>query len=271
MYPARAQYGIKGVVAAAQQDYRLGFVTVVLSGPIDSPIRKVTDRNGAFFFNDLPRGIYSLTFSYIGFETRLLDSLMITADSVRDVGTVLLQPRAGTLSQAVVTARKPLIERSSDRFVVNVENSPLVAGDAYTILASAPFVRISPTKEITLQDKKTLVLIDGKPVTGEALQNILENLAARDIVRIDLITDPSAKYDAGYGAVIDLITRKKAETGYSGNFYTEGSYGKYGIYNARGKLTYKTKNVTFYAGGGFRRYNEWYFDGDTRELTQSNG
>lgn len=266
---ARAQSGIKGVTAGAQPDSRLSFATVVLSGPVDTPMRKITDRSGAFFFNDLPKGVYSLKITYIGFEPLVLDSVTIAADSVMDIGIVQLRPQAGTLSQAVVTAKKPLIERSSDRFTVNVENSPLAAGDAYKILASAPFVRVSPTKEITLQDKKTLVLVDGKPVTGDALQNILENLTARDIIRIDLITDPSAKYDAGYGAVIDLITRKKTETGYSANLYTEGSYGKYGIYTARGKLTYKTKRVTFYAGGGFRRYNEWYYDQDTRQLTGS--
>ena len=157
-----------------------------------------------------------------------------------------------TLKEVAVTTSAPAVITKSDRFIMNLGNSPMAVGSSLQLLKTAPFVKISTDNTVSLQGKKTMILIDNKPIAEASLENVLQALPAGNISSVELITNPSAKYDAAYGAVINIITKKSKIEGFTGRVSSDGSTGKYGNANFNTALTYKYKALTVYANGGFR-------------------
>jgi hypothetical protein len=170
------------------------------------------------------------------------------------------------LKEVVITTTKPQLIRKSDRCVLNMENSPMSSGNSLQLLKSAPFVEVSPDNEVSLQGKKTMILIDNKPVAGAALNDILLSMPAGSISQIELITNPSSRYDAAYGAVININTKKSKLEGASGSLRTEASRGDFGRLNATGNFTYKKSALTIFGLLGYNRFNFQTHDNLNRTL-----
>jgi hypothetical protein len=221
---------------------------------------------GEFQFKELTVGIYRIKVTYLGYKTYTTPfNLPKTDSNPIKLATIQLSPNGKFLNEVQVKGNRPLVENKGDRYVMNAANSPLSGGNSLQLLKTAPFVTITPTKEIKLQDKNTLILIDNKPVVGGAVQDMLDNLKVTDIDRVELITNPSAKYDAAYGAVINIITKKRQDMGTTGNVVLNDSQGIYNSGSASATVTYKTKALTVTTRGSFGNNNELYVDNDHRE------
>jgi len=186
------------------------------------------------------------------------------ADSLVQINTTdsLLNKMSPTqLNEVKIISNKATVERRSDRLVYNVENSAMAAGNSIELLKTAPFVRVGSDNTVSLQGKATMILIDNKPVAESSLQSILQSLPAGNISQIELITNPSAKYDAAYGAVINIVTKKSKIEGLTGNVRADASSGKYATGMSNASLTYKHKGLTLYGTGGFT-YGDSYFATD---------
>ena len=179
----------------------------------DSSLYKtgISDKNGLVEFSYVKPGNYLVKISAANFEEKY--SLLIPVDETNSnislPDMVMEVNKASQLKAVTVTAKKPFIQKLGDRLVVNVENSIVSAGSsAMDVLERSPGVNIDQNDAISLRGRQgVIIMIDGKPspMTGADLANYLRGLPSAAIDRIDIITNPSAKYDAaGNSGIIDI-------------------------------------------------------------------
>jgi len=233
----------------------LEYTTVTLLVAADSSfvINSLTDPDGKFTFSSVKPGIYKIRVSPMGYSAYITNPFTVGGNAPVSIAPISIQSSGENLKEVKITASKPLVEAKSDRLIFNVDNSAMAVGNSLQVLRSAPFVRISADNTVSLQGKRTMILIDGKPVPDAALENILQTMPAGNILKIELITQPSAKYDAAFGAVINIITKKSQIEGFTGDVRADGSTGKYASANLNTSATYKHKNLTLYASGGLTK------------------
>ncbi|MFN8303252.1 MAG: TonB-dependent receptor [Saprospiraceae bacterium] len=205
------------------------FATLRLRSWPDSVLLAGTtaDSAGVFVFQSVNAGRYILQAGLIGFEDAFR-----TIDLDQEAGGWRQSPLTlGTaplgLAEATVTARKPVIERLVDKTVVNIEGTALATdGSGYDLLQRSPGVVITPQDAVLLNGKSgTMVMIDGRPtqLSGAELGNLLRSIPADNIAAIELIAQPSGKYDAqGVGGIINIRLKRRGKAGWSGS--VNGSY-----------------------------------------------
>jgi len=225
-------------------------VTLLIAADSSFVINSLTDPDGKFTFPSVKPGIYKIRVSPIGYNSYTTRPFTVGGNAPVSIAPISIQSSGENLKEVKITASKPLVEAKSDRLIFNVDNSAMAVGNSLQVLKSAPFVRISADNTVSLQGKRTMILIDGKPIPDAALENMLQTMPAGNILKIELITQPSAKYDATFGAVINIITKKSQIEGFTGDVRADGSTGKYASANLNTSATYKRKNLTLYASGG---------------------
>lgn len=219
-----------------QKQVPLPAVTAELRKAKDSQLVKIaiTEINGAAEFEQIPFGKYFIKLSAINFTSQTTVAELTEAQSTIQLPSVSLAPAIITGQTATVTGRKPFIQKLTDRIVVNVDNSIMSAGSsAMEVLERSPGVNIDQNDNISLRGKTgVIIMIDGKPtpMTGADLANYLRGMSSSAIERIDIITNPSAKYDAaGNAGIIDIRMKKDQRMGTNGTItagYGQGIYPK---------------------------------------------
>ena len=203
---------IKGSVIDSKGD-AMPFVTIsVLSQDSTIITGAITDDDGRYEIpipNDQrPTTNYILQASYIGYQTAFGGPDFVMREETEQ------------LRELEVKAKKPLIERQMDKLVVNVSASPLSAGsNGNDILRRAPGVRIDKDGNITVNGKSVEIWIDGKPsyLSGQQLKAMLDGTDGNTIEKIEIISNPSAKYDAsGQGGIINIKTKRNMMKGLNG-------------------------------------------------------
>jgi iron complex outermembrane receptor protein len=255
-----AQQPIKGSVTIRIANGTEG-ATVELLKEKDSSLVKVaiTDKEGNALFENIPLGNYLARITLVNFTTQYTSRIQLseTQTSV-SLPVITLLPKSGDLSGVTVSARKPFIQRLTDRIVVNVENSIVSAGSsAMEVLERSPGVNIDQNDVISLRGKTgVIIMIDGKPtaMSGADLANYLRGLPSAAIERIDIITNPSARYDAaGNSGIIDIRMKKDQRLGVNGTLTAGYGQGVYPKANAGGTFNYRNKKINV-----FGNYNYAY-------------
>jgi ferric enterobactin receptor len=188
--------------------------------PVDGA---VTDEKGSFKLKNLRNGKYRLTVSFIGYETRSFDSLVISDKNLSvDLGVIRLPASATMLKEAVVEGEKPLIEMKVDKLVYNADKDISVkGGNSSDVLRKVPMVSVDLDGNVMLQGTQNVrILINDKPssLMAASVADALKMIPADEIEKVEVITSPSAKYDAeGTGGIINIITKKKNIEGISGS------------------------------------------------------
>jgi len=183
----------------------------------------VTDGQGSFKFKNLKPGMYMVEVSFLGFETRTIDSLEITDKKTSaSIGTVLLSPKKSMLNEATVEGEKSLIETRIDKLVYNASKDlTSKGGNAGDVLRKVPMVTVDLDGNVSLQGTKNVkVLINNKPssILAGSTDVAMKLIPADEIERVEVITSPSAKYDAeGTGGIINIITKRKNMAGTNGS------------------------------------------------------
>lgn len=228
-----AFYNIKGTFATADNTPARDVVVQLLLAADKKLVKlEYTDAQGNFTFDHLPAGQYLLATQSMAYAPWLSDA--VTLNKNIQLGTLRLQPTTTTLREANVTATRPFIQQQYDKTTLNVAGSISAAGStALEVLEKAPGISIDQNDNIAMRGRQgVLVMMDGKlvPMSGQELANLLRNLSANQIEKIDLITNPSAKYDAaGNAGIIDIRLKKGHQSGTSGNVsmsYGQGAYPK---------------------------------------------
>lgn len=276
---------IKGLVKD-KASHAIEFATIVLHNAKDSTFVKgeITDSNGSFEINGVPQGQYYIDCSYIGFDNYSSSIFTYNGDN-KDLGLLTMSEATEMINEVTVKARKPLIEIKADKTILNTDASITAAGsNGLELLRKAPGVTVDNNENIQLKGKNGVrIYIDGKPsyLNDKELANLLKSLNASDIESIEIITNPSAKYDAqGNAGIINLKLRKNKNYGTNGNINASAGYGKYHKAYAGINLNNRNKKVNTFGSLGIGNNENWnrldlYRDQDGRvfdqQQTQVNG
>lgn len=261
---AAAQENSRGKITATilnNQQQPVENATVELRKAKDSSLVKiaVTDKTGLAEFENIRFGDYLIKTSIVNFKTQYSTVFSLSASqNMVQVPSLSLQPGATELATVTVNSRKPFIQKLSDRIVVNVENSIVSAGStAMEVLERSPGVNIDQNDNISLRGRSgVIIMVDGKPtaMTGADLANYLKGLPSSALERIDIITNPSAKYDAaGNSGIIDIRMKKDQRLGLNGTFTAGYGQGVYPKANTGATFNYRNKKVNL-----FGSYNYGY-------------
>jgi hypothetical protein len=269
---AQAQTTLTGVVTNTSGQPAI-FAAVGLHNGADSSIVKggIADENGRFVLMDVKPGTYLVSAQAMGFRKVWTSSLTVT-DGPVDLPALTLTEEARNLQEVTVKTQRKLIEQESDRTVLNVENSIVTKGNKVNdLLRYVPRVRVQNDGGISVGNKaNVLILVDGRQMGMAALSSFLQNFSAEDILKIEVITNPSARYDASFGAVINIVTKRMLEQGINGRVqltYSQGMYEQFtpnaslnwrqGRWSAFGSLSlylnaqyYSTQNMERFLPGG---------------------
>lgn len=219
----------------------------------------IADKEGKVLFENIALGMYIIKASAVNMTAQYSGRFEISPAQVQvAIPDLTLQPAATEMQGVTVISRKPFIQKLQDRIVVNVENSIVSAGSsAMDVLERSPGINIDQNDNISLRGKAgVIIMIDGKPtpMTGSDLSNYLRGLPAAAIERIDIITNPSAKYDAaGNSGIIDIRMKKDQRFGLNGTATAGYGQGIYSKSNAGTTFNYRNKKLNL-----FGNYNYAY-------------
>lgn len=246
------QSGNVAVHIVNEQQLALENVTVELLRSKDSSLVKVaiSDKTGLADFENINFGTYLVKTTIVNY-TAHYSPVFTLSEAKLQLPSLLLQPHTAEMGGVTVTARKPFIQKLTDRIVVNVENSIISTGSsAMDVLERSPGVRIGQGDAISLAGKAgVIIMINGKnvPMSGEELGNYLRSLPSNIIERIDIITNPSARYDAaGTAGIIDIRMKKDQKLGANGTLTGNYGQGRYPKANTGGTFNYRSKDLNIY-------------------------
>lgn len=235
------------------------YASVSLLNAIDSTSMRGTlsSDNGFYEFKGLATGKYLVSISVVGYKKTTKGPYLITSDlkSIA-IGTIQLNTDAKLLNGVEIVKQKPLIERQIDKTVLNIENSILATGNtALEILEKAPGVSVDKDGKISLRGKQGVnIMLDGKPanLSAEQLANLLRSTEGSAIQSIELITNPSAKYDAaGNSGIINIKLKKNRNYGLNGSITAGAGYGSLPKVNGGLSLNYRNKKFNIYGNGDY--------------------
>ena len=235
-----------------------------------------TNVDGTFAFVEIPAGTYYLNVSFLGYKNYTTDNFTVAdGDMASSIPEIILRPDDLELAEVSVVAQKPFVERKSDRLIVNVENSILAAGSsAMEVLAKAPGIVVSPGDAISIRGRQGVIfMIDGKvtPMSGQELANYLRAMPANSIERIEIITNPSAKYDAaGNAGIIDIRLKKDSNLGTNGTLTSSASQGVYPKAGIGVSLNRRTKGLNVFGGYNYN-FRKGFNDLDLYRVFFENG
>ena len=214
--PLHAQTVLKGKVLDGSRNTPLPYATVALLSADSSVLTgAVTEDDGTFRFAVNTGKGRLLSFSCVGYTT--VYTPVVSGQTVE----IRLMPDVKQLSSVKVTAAAPVIEQQMDKLVMNVSQSAFAQGsNAEDLLRKAPGVSIDKDGNVKLNGQDVSVWIDGRPsqLDGKNLEALLKSTDGGSIDRIEVIANPSAKYDAeGQGGIIDIRTRRNFRKGFSGS------------------------------------------------------
>lgn len=236
---------IKGTVSDGK--LAVEYVDVILKNIIDSTKvanYAVTDISGNFVLENIPSGDYQLQFKLVGFKT--FKQKIKFSGSPISIGTITLQNDTNLLNAVVVNSQKKQIQKTDEGFVFNaVSNISQSGGTATDMLKSIPTVAVDADGGITLRGKSPMILINGK---NSAITN-MDQIAASSIESIEVISNPTAKYDANAeSGIINIKLKKNNQSGINGAVVLGGGFGAKGRLNSSVLLNQKSEKWNFGLG-----------------------
>lgn len=264
---ADAQFHVTGTIRDANAN-PLSRASILLLKPADSSLVKadVANDTGWFSIKGIERGSYLISISRSGFQKKILPVIIPDADV--DLGLIKLEEAVSELAAVQVTATKPMIQVLADKTVFNVESTINAAGsNAWELLRKAPGIIIDNTGNIIVEGKAGVqIFFDGKAtqLRGDELQAYLAALQSADIASIEIITQPSSRFDAaGNAGIINIRFKKNKSFGTNGSLSTGFTYGRFARYNNSVTLNNQTKKGNFfstYTNSFGKSYGFLYFD-----------
>ncbi|MEO6522787.1 MAG: TonB-dependent receptor [Mucilaginibacter sp.] len=235
--------------------------TVYLSRSADSALVKTgfADVNGAYLLQGLKKGDYRLSVVMMGFSTYKSDVIKLDLQDVI-VPVISLQQKGNALKEVSVVSTKPLVEHLIDRTVMNVDALVSNAGStAMDVLEKSPGVIVDQNGSISLNGKSSVrIFIDDKPtyLSGSDLESYLRSLPSSTLERIELMTNPPAKYDAaGSGGVINIKTKRSKVKGFNGSVNLAYIQGKYARTNNSVNFNYRNNKLNIFGNLGYGTNN----------------
>lgn len=272
---------IKGIIKENTNNAALEYANVAVYALPDSTLISgtITTAEGSFEIKDVPAGKYYVVADFIGYDKQFLPEIEISAkNKIVDCGTITLKAAAISIDEVNITAEKDLIQYKIDKKVVNVDKKlSAKGGTVVDALENTPSIQVDAEGNVSLRGSTNFtVLIDGKP-TALASNDALKQIPASAVENVEVITNPSVKYDPdGTSGIINIIMKKEYKTGTSG--LINASVGSNWQYSSDFNFNYRSEKVNYYIGGSYadrKRFpstliqNEMITNDTTRFVDQS--
>lgn len=246
---------IVGKVKDQESGEPLAFATIAILDASDSSLVSgiATDIDGKFELKSRP-GNYILRLQYVSYKDEYIDDIEFeSGNDFFNVGEIMMASDAEVLKEVIVTASQPQMQLELDKRVFNVsENLNSVGSTADQLMDNLPSVSVDVDGTVSLRGSTNVrILVNGKPsgLIGINGTDGLRQLQADLIDRIEVITNPSARYDAeGSAGIINIILKKDLERGFNGSF--SGNVGLPGLYGISGNMNYRTNKLNLFGSYG---------------------
>jgi outer membrane receptor protein involved in Fe transport len=261
-FPLFAQQGkttVSGTVIDKNTRQPVEFVNVLLLNQKDSTTINgtITDKKGKFSMDEIAPGSYFILYSYIGYDSAATQQLNITGEHKNlNLGNVELNATAKKLTEVTVASTKTTLNTSIDRKVYNVDQDIMSkSGAASDILKNIPSVEVDIDGNVSLRGSESvMILINGKlsPLMGKTRAEVLQSLPANSIERIEVITNPSARYRPdGTSGIINIVLKKNIKRGWNGS--VTGNAGNKDRYNGNISLSYNPGKLNMFGSYSLRK------------------
>ncbi len=273
---------IEGTIIDSLTNQPVGFATVSLKKKGSEVVLDglLSEENGTFSFPAVTNGSYDLYISFLGYSEKKVSVQTTLKNPDASIGRIILVPSSVLLDAVEIKEEKVLVENKADKLVFNAENDASIAGgDATDVLRKVPMLSVDLNGNVSLRGSQNVrILINGKP-SGMFSSNVADALKmfpADQIKKVEVITSPSAKYDAeGSAGLINIITKKSNIEGVAGSINASVGNRQNSLFTnlnaGRGRLGISSGAAIFYsvpADGSTSFYRE---DKVTRSLIEQSG
>ena len=250
-----ASGSIVGQVYDAALNVPIEYANVVLYRQSDSSLvtGTVTRADGSYVLTNVPAGRFYLELSFMGFRLHRIDDVQVAAGAKVALGRTALRQTAVAMPGVEATAERPSLSYKIDKKVIEVARQVTAAsGTAIDVLENVPSVKVDAEGNVALRGSRNFsVLIDGRPTLLDP-SDALRQMPAGTLDRIEIITNPSAKYDAeGTAGIINLITKRRRGSGLSGVVNANG--GLWGRHGGDFTLSWTSGIVSVFAAADYNR------------------
>ena len=226
----------------------------------------LTDSLGYFSFSGIPLGTYQLAFSSMGMQHKLSPKFdLSSAQPVKSFKSVILETDEKLLNEVMISVQKNVIEQHPGKMTINVENSLLAEGNtALELLERAPGIKIDSEGKISLKGRSgVMVMINNKQtyLSAGELAVLLKGTNSSSISKIEILSQPSAKFDAaGNAGMINIVMKKNQLSGFNGSLNMNGGAGRKARYGSGFNVNYRASKINLYGN-----YN-YAYRGETEYL-----
>ncbi len=225
------QHTIDGKVISIENK-AIAYVNVVLYQQVDSSFvdGTISEENGSFHLQDISKGNYFIEASYVGYQN---SKWSFRLDKNKTLQPLVLKKDEEYLDEVTVRTRTPEIRRENGKIIFDIEHTSLSSGNTWEVLKKTPGV-INIQGSLKIRNTSATIYINDRKVdiTEDELQQLLQSYSAENVQKIEVLRNPPAKYDAGDGPIINIVTTKILVPGYKGSFngsYTQAIYAKYNL------------------------------------------
>ena len=251
---------LTGIVLDNSTNDPIDFVNITVFSVSDSvPVTGgITNQQGEFTIQQIPNGKFYIRFKFIGFDEYILENIEFSGkEKIIDVGVVNLVNASNQLGEIIIEVEKKMLETSIDKRVFNVEEDLSVrGGNANDVLNNVPSIDIDQDGQISLRGNSNVtILIDGRPssLSGSSRGAILDAIPAASIERVEVVTNPSAKYDPdGMSGIINIVLKKNKLRGINGNL--DATYGTGNSHTTSAGINIRNNKFNAFANYSYRYY-----------------
>lgn len=267
---------LKGKVIDESTGLPIEYGTIAILSIRDSSLAggTITEPSGNFKVEQIQAGKYSVRVQYMGYETLIINDIFFKPSSPEvNLGTIKLKPTASTLQGVEVTAEREMMVSNLDKKIINVDKSiASVGGTAVDVMQTIPSVAVDVDGNVSLRGSSNItILIDGKPsgLSEISSGDLLQQIPASSIESIELVTNPSVRYEAeGTVGIINIVLKKRTLQGFNGLVSVTAGTGN--RYNSSINLNYRKNRFNLFAGYD-NRLGNFNSTGNSERVTSKNG
>ena len=234
-------------------------ISIAESSSPNVSIKKLATKENGEFSTTLEKGEYMLTFNFVGMD-EVIESIDLTnSNKTYDIGAISMKESSTELDELSVTAQRPLVKVEIDKLTYSAKDDPESStSNVLDLLRKVPLVTVDGEDEIQLKGSSNFrIYINGKPsnMVSSNPSQVLKSMPANSVKDVEVITDPGAKYDAeGIGGIINIVTDKRVDDGYSASLGANGD--TFGGYGANAYLASKYGKFGFSGNAGYYYHNQ---------------
>ena len=245
---------LKGTIVDEATNLPIEYANIVIFKMRDSSMVTggITDTKGNFTIEKVPFGKYYVEFKFIGYKNNKVDGVMVTPKQAEvSIGTIKLKSASENLEGVVVTGQKSMLQSNLDKKVINVDrNISAEGGTALDIMRSIPSVDVDVQGNVSLRGSSNLtILVDGKPSQIQSL----DELPASIVQSVEVITNPSVRYDPdGMSGILNIVLKKKKTPGYHGMISLNAGTGN--KYSGTANINVRQGKFNFFGNFDYRHF-----------------